>query len=310
MNAASRQLRRHAPGGQDGSYKGLMMRDPYTVLGVKRSASEDEMKSAFRRLAKRLHPDLNPGNRAHEQQFKEVSAAYDLLSDPARRQRYDRGEIDAEGKERTWGFRPSSARAERAAGDGVNFDSFVQEFLRRGKRATSAASEGETAASQKISVSFLEAAKGGRRRVDLADGRSVTVTIPAGIESGQKLRLRDSEAGDAILEIEVEPHPLFTRKDRDVHVEIPVTVTEAVLGATITVPTVHGAVAVKVPKGSNTGSLLRLSGKGVGVAGKAGDQYVKLRVVLPDPPDPELSAFLEHWAAGHPYQVRSKPDPS
>ena len=152
---------------------------------------------------------------------------------------------------------------------------------------------------------LLEAARGGKREVALADGRSVEVTIPAGIEAGQKLRLRDAQAGDVCLEIAVEPHPLFTRKDRDIHVELPVTLAEAVLGATITVPTIHGAVAVKVPKGSNSGATCcgcaaRASPRG----GANGDQYVKLRVMLPDPPDPELSEFLERWARRHAQGVR------
>jgi DnaJ-class molecular chaperone len=288
------------------------MRDPYMVLGVKRSTSDEEVKRAYRRLAKRLHPDLNPDKPAIEAQFKEATAAYELLSDPVKRQRFDNGEIDAEGKERGWGFRPSGPRATRpASGDGPTLDTIFQEFLRRGKRAGPAAAAAEKPAepaAQSVRLAFLEAARGGKRRIELADGRSVAVSIPAGVESGQKLRLRNGTAGDVYLEIAVEPHPLFTRKDRNIHVEVPVTLAEAVLGATITVPTIHGAVTVKVPRGSNSGSLLRLAGKGIAAAAGAGDQLVKLRIVLPDPPDPELTAFLERWAKGHDYQVRGKLD--
>lgn len=287
------------------------MRDPYVVLGVAREASDDAIKKAYRRLAKKLHPDLHPGNRANEQQFKEVTAAYDLLSDPAKRARFDRGEIDAAGGER--GFRPHGpgARAYQRAAGGFSFDEIISEILNRGRRESE---ERVGDVNQTLRLAFLDAALGGKRRVTLADGRSIDVAIPAGIESGQTLRLkgqgprapRGVAPGDLYLEIEVEPHPFFQRKERDIHVELPVTLTEAVLGATVTVPTIHGAVAVKVPRGSNSGASLRLKGKGIAGGSTSGDQYVKLRVVLPDPPDAELTAFLERWGAKHPYEVRRK----
>ncbi|HWI27849.1 MAG TPA: J domain-containing protein [Stellaceae bacterium] len=287
------------------------MRDPYIVLGVPREATDDAIKKAYRRLAKKLHPDLHPGNRANEQQFKEVTAAYDLLSDPAKRARFDRGEIDASGGER--GFRPHGpgARAYQRAAGGFSFDEIISEILSRGRRESE---ERVGDISQTLRLAFLDAALGGKRRVTLADGRSIDVAIPTGIESGQTLRLkgqgprapRGIAPGDLYLEIEVEPHPFFQRKERDIHVELPVTLTEAVLGATVTVPTIHGAVAVKVPRGSNSGASLRLKGKGIAGGSKIGDQYVKLRVVLPDPPDSELTAFLERWGAKHPYEVRRK----
>ncbi len=287
------------------------MRDPYVVLGVAREASDDAIKKAYRRLAKKLHPDLHPGNRANEQQFKEVTAAYDLLSDPAKRARFDRGEIDAAGGER--GFRPHGpgARAYQRAAGGFSFDEIISEILNRGRRESE---ERVGDVNQTLRIAFLDAALGGKRRVTLADGRSIDVAIPAGIESGQTLRLkgqgprapRGVAPGDLYLEIEVEPHPFFQRKERDIHVELPVTLTEAVLGATVTVPTIHGAVAVKVPRGSNSGASLRLKGKGIAGGSTSGDQYVKLRVVLPDPPDAELTAFLERWGAKHPYEVRRK----
>ena len=166
-----------------------------------------------------------------------------------------------------------------------------------------------------LRLGFVEAALGGKRRVALADGRAVEIAVPAGIDSGQTLRLkgqgsparRGVPAGDLYLDIEVEPHAFFQRKERDIHLELPVTLTEAVLGATVTVPTIHGSVAVKVPRGSNSGSTLRLKGKGIAESeGKQGDQYVKLRVVLPDPPDQELTGFLERWGVKHPYHVRGK----
>jgi DnaJ-class molecular chaperone len=288
------------------------MRDPYAVLGVAREASDDDIKKAYRRLAKKLHPDLSHGNRANEQQFKEVTAAYDLLSDPVKRGRFDRGEIDASGRER--GFHPQGgARAQhRAGGAAFSFDDIISEILGRGRRESE---ERVGDVNQKLRLTFIEAALGAKRRVDLPGGRTIDIAVPAGIDTGQTLRLkgqgprapRGVRPGDVYLEIEVEPHAFYQRKEHDIHVELPVTLTEAVLGATVTVPTIHGSVAVKVPRGSNSGSTLRLKGKGIaGAGGKPGDQYVKLRVVLPDPPDAELTAFLERWGAKRAYDVRGK----
>ncbi len=298
------------------------MRDPYTVLGVPRGASDDEIKSAYRRLAKKLHPDVNPGKRAVEQQFKEVTAAYDFLSDPQKRHRYDRGEIGPDGAERMQGFRYGGGGSgagfnrggfggkagQRTTGSASfgGIDDIIAEFLNRGARRDAKSADSQMPA-QRLKISFLEAARGGKHRVTLADGRALDVAIPAGIETGQRLRLKSAE-GDTYLEIEIEPHALFTRKAHDIHIEVPVTLVEAVLGATITVPTIHGAVAVKVPRGSNSGGTLRLKGKGITAGGVTGDQYVKLRVALPDPPDPELVRFLERWSAGHAYDVRGKLD--
>jgi len=292
------------------------MRDPYAVLGVSRDASEDDIKKAYRRLAKKLHPDLSPGNRANEQQFKEVTAAYDLLSDAAKRARFDRGEIDAAGTERSAGFRAEGARAyRRAAGGSFSFEEIIAELLGRGRDAGPGGptTEAGAAPAQKLSISFIEAALGGKRRITLAGGRDVEITVPAGIETGQTLRLRQGggrsrawATEEILLEIAVEPHPHFRRQGNDIHLELPITVSEAVLGATVTVPTLRGSAAVKLPRGSNSGSTLRLKGRGIAVEGKAGDQYVKLQVVLPDPPDPELTAFLERWGATHSYDVRGK----
>jgi DnaJ-class molecular chaperone len=282
------------------------MKNPYVVLGVARNASDEELKRSYRRLAKRLHPDVNPGNHAVEQQFRELTAAYELLSDPAQRRRFDNGEIDADGRERGFSPRPSGARAERrTASEGFSLDEIFQEFLGRGRKAGAKAAE---PAAQTLTLAFVDAARGGKRPVALADGRSIEVSIPAGIDSGQRLRLRDPKAGEILLEVAVEPHAVFTRHGRDIHVELPVTLAEALLGATITVPTIHGAVALKVPRGSNSGSLLRLRGKGIVLADASGDQYVKLKVVLPDPPDAELVAFIERWAQRHGYKVRDSLD--
>lgn len=308
------------------------MRDPYLVLGLGRTASAEDLKQAYRRLAKQYHPDLNPGRGDIEQRFKEVSAAYTLLSDPEKRARYDRGELDASGNERherpfyrSWGR--GGGAGPGGAGAGAGEESFSTEDLfadffsgNRRKAGAGGAGAGARARgsdiSYAVSITFVEATLGAKRRISLSSGKSIDVAIPPGTEDQQKLRLKGQGmagpggglAGDAIIEVHVEPHPFFTRVNKDLHVDIPVSLPEAVLGATIKVPTIDGYVQLKVPPGSNTGTLLRLKGKGVPdqKTRQPGDQYVKLKVVLPDPPDPELTQFLEKWARERSYDVRRK----
>jgi DnaJ-class molecular chaperone len=313
------------------------IRDPYQVLGVTKSASADDIKKAYRKLAKQHHPDLKPEHAGNEDRFKEISAAYTLLSDSAKRARYDRGEIDASGQERHHGFGQRSAHGARSRAhaqggaqgggteDGAGWGDDWFSDLFGGRRRPGAAGAGGASAGAKargtdiaysVTVPFLEAANGTKRRISLSNGKSIDVAIPPGTEDQQKLRLKGqglaglggAPAGDAIVEVHVEPHPHFTRQDGDIVVEVPITLNEAVLGATIRVPTVSGPVAVKVPPGSNTGSTLRLRGKGVvsQVTKQAGDQYVKLKVVLPDPPDAELVQFMEKWSKTRSYDVRKK----
>jgi DnaJ-class molecular chaperone len=300
------------------------MKDPYLALGLRRTASADEIKRAYRRLAKKLHPDINPDKRV-EQQFREVTAAYELLSDPAKRARFDRGEIDAAGTERGFAYsRRDGGGSRRSArpDDDVFVEDIISDLFRARRAAgrTGNATRRGSDASFTLQVPFLEAALGAKKRVTLAEGKILDVTVPPGIESGQTLRLKGqgnpgsggAPDGDALIEIQIEPHEFFTRKERDIHCEIAVTLPEAVLGGSVTVPTVHGPVTLKVPPGSNTGTMLRLKGKGLPERGgtAAGDQYVKLRVVLPEPPDPELTRFLTSWAETHGYQVRRDTDGS
>ena len=295
--------------------------DPYNVLGVKKDASQDDIQKAYRKLAKKLHPDLNPGNKQAEEQFKAVSAAYDLLSDPEKRARFDRGEIDASGQERP---RQRYYRdfAGGAAGDhpyasSEGFSDFSDEgdlffslFGRGGRMNLKMRGQD---VHYRLPVEFLEAVNGATRRITLSDGSTVDVTVPPGARDGQLLRLAGKGGagigggppGDAFVEIVVKPHPLFTRKDDDIHLELPVSLTEAVLGGKISVPTPTGAVSMNVPKGSNTGTVLRLRGKGVARSnGTRGDEYVKLKVVLPEKPDPELEKFVQSWTAGKAHDPR------
>jgi DnaJ-class molecular chaperone len=301
------------------------MRDPYEVLGLRRDASADDVKRAYRRLAKQSHPDLNPGNHHVEQRFREITAAYELLSDPAKRARFDRGEIDAAGAERGFGFGfgGHGPGAGRSGGSGswmndVFHDDFINELL-RGRRGATGAPRSERGAdlSTTLRLPFLEAVLGTKRRVNLTVGRTLEVAVPAGIENGQTLRLKGQghpgrlggPAGDALVRIEIDSHPFFRRQDQDMHLDLPVTLGEAILGGTVTVPTVHGPVSLKVPRGSNTGTTLRLKGKGVparGGASAGGDQYVHLQVTLPDGADRELTAFVERWSRDNPYDPRRR----
>ena len=289
-----------------------MSRDPYKVLGVTSAASEEEVRAAYKRLVKIYHPDRNPGDQAAEEKFKDVSAAFDLLGDAEKRARYDRGEIDAEGNERGFAFGQGAGGARGPfAGDnpfgGGHPDDISDIFsdLFGGRRAGGFAARGGDMRYQLV-VDFLDAVNGAKKRVTMPDGKSFNLTIPAGLRDGQVLRLRGQgapgrgggPAGDAYIECEVGPHPLFERRGDDIHIDIPISVKEAVLGGKITIPTISGEVAVTAPKGSNTGSTLRLKGKGAPnpKTGRAGDQYVRLKVVLPEGGDAELEDFIGRWS--------------
>lgn len=305
------------------------MRDPYVVLGVTRTASADDIKQAFRRLAKQYHPDVNPGRPDIELKFKEVNGAYSLLSDPDKRARFDRGEIDASGAERPdRSFRRAYAGAgagrdtgSRAGADPFGDDDpFADFFTGARKRYSAGGSAGVKAkgadVSYSVTVAFTEACLGAKRRLTLSTGKTIDINVPAGTRDQTKLRLKGqglpglggAGAGDAIVEIHVDGHPFFTRKDDDIHLDVPVTLQEAVLGAAIKVPTLDGQVAVKVPQGANSGTVLRLKGKGIANAERkvTGDFYVKLVVMLPEKPDAELAGFIEKWAKTHDYDVRRK----
>jgi DnaJ-class molecular chaperone len=295
---------------------------PYEVLGVKPDASADEIRKVYRKLAKQFHPDLNPGKPEAEARFKSISAAYDLLSDPDKRARYDRGEIDETGAERPprgyyrghaegaqgWRYQPEGEM------DLSDLEDLFAAFGSAGRR------RGETGAGFRargadrhftLTVDFVTAATGGKQRLSLAPEEWLDVTIPAGVDDGQVLRLRGKggagfgggTAGDALIEVHVAPHPLFRRDGDNILLELPVSLAEAVLGARISVPTVTGPVTMTIPKGSDTGRQLRLRGKGIQKK-NAGDEIVTLKVFIGHGSDPELAAFLEKWAPQHPFDAR------
>jgi len=295
--------------------------DPYEILGVTRDAPPEEIRKAYRRLARKLHPDLNPGDHAAEERFKQVSAAYDLVGDAGRRARFDRGEIDASGAERPRYYR-DFAGAPGAQGhayatdagfaDFADADEVLAELL--GRRGRSGFQGRGPDLHARLRVEFLDSVNGMTKRLTLPDGSTVEVTVPPGIRDGQVLRLRGKggagtgggRSGDLLVEVEVGPHRHFVRKGDDIHLDLPVSLHEAVLGGRIEVPTPAGPVVMTVPKRSNSGTMLRLKGRGVKRAdGSRGDAYVTLRIVLPDGPDPELEAFAAGWESGKAHDPRA-----
>jgi DnaJ-class molecular chaperone len=296
---------------------------PYEVLGVKPDASADEIRKVYRKLAKQFHPDLNPGKPEAEARFKSISTAYDLLSDPEKRGRYDRGEIDETGAERPprgyYRGHAEGAQGWRYQPEGETDLSDLEDLFAafgsagRGRRGGAGAGFRARGADRHftLTVDFVTAATGGKQRLSLAPEEWLDVTIPGGVEDGQVLRLRGKggpgfgggTAGDALIEVHVAPHPLFRRDGDNVLLELPVSLAEAVLGARVSVPTVTGPVTMTIPKGSDADRQLRLRGKGVQKK-NPGDEIVTLKVFIGQSSDPELAAFLEKWAPQHSFDPR------
>jgi DnaJ-class molecular chaperone len=301
-----------------------MAQDPYQTLGIPRTASADDIKKAYRKLAKKHHPDLNPGNAAAEAKFKAASAANELLSDPEKRGQFDRGEINAEGQPTERQFYRQYAEGEQAGryrGTGPEDDGFgdifADLFRQAGAGGGGPGGGGRAFKGQDqhfaLTIPFKEAALGGTRHITLPEGRGLDISIPPGVRDGQTIRLRGQghagwnggPPGDALIEVSVSPHAFFQRDGNDIHLELPVTVAEAVLGGRVNVPTLTGPVSLAIPPQSDAGKKLRLRGKGIPGHGDrpAGDLYVALQLVVGHP-DTALEEALREWQQRHPNDPR------
>jgi len=313
------------------------MRDPYEVLGVPRSASAAAIKSAFRKLAKKHHPDSNKGDPKAAARFAELNSANEILGDEDKRKQFDRGEIDAEGKPRFQGFGGGDPRGRAGPGGfetytfrsgggagmgGGSFEEILNSmFGRGGARGGGAgtAYEFDTGGigldldvHASLAVSLEDAVKGAEKRVRLPNGKELNVKIPAGVTAGQQIRLKGQgetaqghRPGDVLITVSIAPHPLFKVEGSDLRVDLPITLYEAVLGGKVRVPTLGGAVELSIPKNTSSGRTFRLKGKGLPKAGGDGDLFVTTKIVLPDGNDSELEQLMQKWRDGHPYNPRS-----
>ncbi|HUH09309.1 MAG TPA: DnaJ C-terminal domain-containing protein [Brevundimonas sp.] len=298
-----------------------MAGDPYKELGVAKGASADEVKKAFRKLAKELHPDKNPGDKVSEERFKRITAAFDLLGDAEKRAKYDRGEIDADGREqfrappggggRSGGFGGFGGSGGRGGFEDIDLEELFGAFGGGGRTAGRGGFGGGKGQDVRatLDISLEDSIAGTTRRIQFSDGRMLDVAIPKGASEGQVIRLkgqgapgRGGQAGDALIELKIAPHPVFKRDGADLTMDLPVSVPDAVLGGKIQVPTPEGAVMMTIPKGSNSGKMLRLKGRGAYAAGKRGDLLAKLVVTLPETPDDDLIRFAAEWRDKRPYK--------
>ncbi|MEO6842831.1 MAG: DnaJ C-terminal domain-containing protein [Bradyrhizobium sp.] len=314
------------------------MRDPYEVLGVPRGANAAAIKSAYRKLAKKHHPDSNKNDPKAAERFSELNSANEIIGDEDKRKQFDRGEIDADGKPRFQGFPGGGDPRARGAGGGFESRTFrtggagpgggggFEDILNsmfsgagRGARPGGGAhfefDPGGIALDLDLNVSMAvsleEAVNGGEKRVRLPTGKELNVKIPAGVVAGQQIRLKGQgetspghPPGDLLITVSIAPHAFFKVDGNDLRVDLPITLYEAVLGGKIRVPTLGNAVELSIPKNTSSGRIFRLKGKGLPKAGTTGDLFVTTRIMLPDGNDAELEALMEKWRAGHPYNPR------
>jgi DnaJ-class molecular chaperone len=323
-----------------------MARDPYTVLGVSKSAKADDIKKAYRRLAKKYHPDQNKDDPKAKEKFAEANQAYEILGEDDKRKQFDRGEIDAEGKPRGFegfrgggggGFRPGGGgggqswefefgpggfrpRGGGAGASGFDPSDMFSDLFGGGRAAGPGAGTRSRAAQPgddlqaSLSVTLEEAARGATKRVAMPTGKALDVTIPAGIDDGKQIRLRGQgnpspfggPPGDALVTVRIIAHPLFKVDGRDLRIDLPLTLYEAVLGGPVEVPTLTGRIELNIPKGTSGGRTLRLRGKGLPASGSqaAGDLLVTIKIALPEGSDSELEGLMEKWRATRPYRPR------
>lgn len=317
------------------------MKDPYHVLGLSKTASEAEIKSAYRRLAKTYHPDHNADDPRAKERFAEVGNAYEILGDKEKRAQFDRGEIDADGRPKghafsgAGGFDPFSgggggrARSARFGGGGPDIDDILRDFMGgfgggRGAgpgqgpgagagRTWKSPQEPGRDAEATVTVTLEDLVRGEKVRADLPTGKSVAMTVPPGVTPGQQVRLRGqgfpnptgAAAGDAIVTIKIAAHPVFAVAGSDLRLDLPIALYEAVLGAKVRAPTLEAAVDLTIPPNTSGGKVLRLRGKGLPkTLGGRGDLLITIRIALPDEADPDLDALMRKWRDGSPYDPR------
>ena len=300
-----------------------MAQDPYQELGVARGASAAEVRKAFHKLAKKHHPDVNPDNKAAEERFKRVSAAFDILGDVDKRKKFDAGEIDADGREtmRAHAQGPFGGGSFGEGGgfrsgafDGVDLNDILGDMFggRAGGRGGGFASRGADLRAR-LEIDLEDAIAGAKKRVPFGEGRTLDITIPAGVAEGQVLRLKGQGSpgragpGDALIEIAIRPHPVYRREGETLIMDLPISVPDAVLGGKVQADTPDGPVTLTVPRGSSSGAILRLKGRGLSEAGgRRGDLLARLAIMLPDVLDPTLEAFAETWRNERPYAPRGR----